>query len=225
MWQGTYDYYANTFKDVFIQFPVVVINDTTVVANYDTLIWNQSRGCFYRSLGYGYNGLEDNEHLYYNINNDSMSYGLQMYSYKSQLLSVYAGWYIPNPSLKNYLPGIVGTQVLSGKDSVVLDGNSTNAFDSTYTTTTLINFWTANDSTIIFDKTFLATPDSALHYRCTDLVARTIIFQSFHQEDPEASFCLSTLIYHYDTKQIFFSQQGHFVDSNILHTFKVTYTN
>ncbi len=209
MWLGkSYYFDVPSPPDVFMQFSVAGIsNNTVIVFGNDTLTWSSQENAFYRNLDPTSTSINE-ELLSYNTTNDSMTYFAQGNSSSGGAkLSLYAGWYIPNPMLKNYLSDIVGTKVFTGTGDnwfVIRQPQ-----DSTYTVTATFTFSAVNDSTITFDNDFLNIGDGTLHYKSTDAVAKTVTFQNFHTY----YYRLSTLTYNYETKQLIFDQ--HYVDIGI----------
>lgn len=192
--------------DAFMQFSVTVLSDTSLLVLNDTLLYKSIDSAAHEITFYhimpGSAHLVD-QTLYYNTSDNSMKYTSRFnHSYGGGTLNVTTSGYIPNPSVKDHLPNIIGTKAMSGTiyDTLIFGGPD----DTLYHESGNLTFTAVNDSTITFDIDVLGLGDTVLHYRSTDNAAKTITFQTFHSYD----YMLSTLTYNYVSGLIIFEQRS-----------------
>lgn len=112
-------------------------------------------------------------------------------------------------SLSGYVKDIIGTKKLSGQARKAM-ANTFPVDDTIYNVNDSITFTLVDDTTIRYSKDyigiyskddFISIKDDLLHYKMHDATAKTITFQTYHDE-PE----FTTLTYNYGTNKVIFEQ-------------------
>jgi hypothetical protein len=200
--------------DVFTEFGVTVVNSTTVMVGTDELRYSEvdpkthviTFNHYFDPASPRGNG----SWLDYDPATNAMGYGTgSSWSSGSYGYGVSTAGYKPNPSLKSYIPDIVGVKALSG---TCIDKQTYHQpkVDTAYDVNINMTFTAINDSSITFNYDILGFGDNTLHYKYTNDNIQAVIFQTFHEE----TYRISTLTYYYVTHQITFIQDSKDIGTN-----------
>lgn len=196
---GGYSYPMGS--DVFIEFPVTVLGDSSVLVSGDTLPYmSGSNGS--QEVVFGYSNNLPGSHytkLSFNISNGAMDYS-HAYINSSGMgtqTDLSTAEYHRSIDLRSFVSNIQGVKNMSGMRADSVFG-WTGWSDSTANITPAVTFTSLSDSTI----SFLGILDSdVLYYKSFDPVSKIVIWQTHH-----AYMEYSTLIYNSSTNQFSFEQ-------------------
>ncbi len=222
LWVGTRTAKGvGTNCDVFIPFSLAVLNKHQLVGNWgDTLTFEQLGANlvfkFSSSTEVNHNGkIHDyNSGLSWDPIKDTVSYyfhysGASSTSYYWDEYDLHALANVYDMSLSGYIKDIIGTKKLSGQARKAM-ANTFPVDDTIYNVNDSITFTLVDDTTIRYSKDYIgiyskddliSIKDDLLHYKMHDATAKTITFQTYHDE-PE----FTTLTYNYGTNKVIFEQ-------------------
>lgn len=199
--------------DAFDEFDVVVVNDSVIVVWSDTLYLDPAFltvGIMKFSPRMSPHSSTETE-LSYSVKHKSIAfYRGSRTSYGSASMRISTALYHPNPSIGTFVDNIAGLKAMSG---TLYDTSWFRPFpsDSGGPVDVSITFTKIDDSTLTFDNDVLRivgppspyNENHLLHYKLTDSLAKTVVFQNFHLY----GVAITTLTYYYETQTLMFEQQ------------------